>query len=468
MAMVVSLLVAFVVLLLSVYMVQLGVHNVDQSGYDRSRLISVTAAESGVNDYYAYLNTFTTKGTPALTSLTCSITNNDLSGPNASSYTASVTFYNSAGATMACPPPSGTIPASVRITSVGTTTGQATRKMESYASLAAILGGTSSAVFSNGSTTLNNKLNVNGYEGSDANVYVNGDLNVAQAMTFSGNVYVQGTATLSNSATVDGTLWAKNNVTMSGQSVVTSDVISSQGNISISNPAQIYGNAKAMGTIASTSLIQGTSSPSTLGLSDPPTQTFPQLTYDSTQQTAWTNAGYTPKTYSDCPSAKTFIEGLSTTAGPWKYVVQITAACPLSFSGSSLTLKGDLAIVTDGSICLSQQNTFQASGGVRNLMFIVRYGSTGSSKCSDNSSISISQLTSFNDLSGGNQLQTFLYSPFAISLYNNSGFTGQVYGSPVLAQNQTTLNYVPVFVPGISTVTGFRQNVQYIREVPAG
>jgi hypothetical protein len=38
----------------------------------------------------------------------------------------------------------------------------------------------------------------------------------------------------------------------------------------------------------------------------------------------------------------------------------------------------------------------------------------------------------------------------------------------VLAQNQTTLNYVPVFVPGLTTITGFRQNVQYIREVPAG
>jgi hypothetical protein len=31
--------------------------------------------------------------------------------------------------------------------------------------------------------------------------------------------------------------------------------------------------------------------------------------------------------------------------------------------------------------------------------------------------------------------------------------------------NQTTLNYVPVFVPGLTTVTGFRQNIQYIREV---
>jgi Flp pilus assembly pilin Flp/cytoskeletal protein CcmA (bactofilin family) len=468
MAMVVSLLVAFVVLLLSVYVVQLGVHNVQQSGYNRSRLISVTAAESGVDDYYSYLGNFTTKGTPDLTSLDCSITNNDLSGPNASSYTASVTFYDSAGAALACPPPSGVVPAAVRITSVGSTSGQASRRMESYASLASIFGGTSSAIFSNGNTTLNNKLSVNGFEGSDGDVYVNGFLNVAQSMTFSGNVYVQGTASLSNSASVAGTLWAKNNVTMTGQSVVTSDVISSQGNISVSNPAHVYGNAKALGTIASTTLIDGTSSPSTSGLSDPPTQTFPQVTFDSSQLASWTNAGYTANTYSDCGSAKTFIDGLSTTAGPWKYVVRITAACQLAFSSSSLTLKGDLAIITDGSICLSNQNTFQASGGTRQLMFMVRQGYTGSSTCSDGSSISIAQLTNFNDLSGDNQLHVFLYSPSTINLYNNSGFSGQAYGSPVLAQNQTTLNYVPVFVPGLTTITGFRQNVQYIREVPAG
>jgi cytoskeletal protein CcmA (bactofilin family)/Tfp pilus assembly protein PilX len=476
MAMVVSLLVAFVVLLLSVYVVQLGVHNVSQSGYDRSRLISVTAAESGVDDYYAYLNNFTTKGTPDLTSVQCSITNNDLSGPNASSYTASVTFYNAAGSTVGCgggPPPSlGTVPASVRITSIGNTSGQASRKMESYATLASIIGGTSSAVFSNGSTTLNNKLDVNGYQGSDGDVYVNGSLTVSQSMTFSGSVYVQGSATISNSTTVDGTLWAKNAITMTGQSLVTGDAISSQGNISISTPAHIYGNAKAKGTIASTSLIQGTSSPSTNGLADPPTQTFPLETFDSTQQSAWTNSGYTIVSKSTCTganSAQAFINGLSSNPGPYKYVVQITAACSLPFSSSSLTLHGDLAIITDGSICTTQQNTFQAAGGVRNLMFIVRSGAGSTSNCGspDFASISISNLTNFNDLSGPNQLNTFLYSPYKIALYNNSGFTGQAYGSPVSAQNQVTLNYVPVFVPGISTITGFRQNVQYIREVPA-
>jgi hypothetical protein len=470
MAMVVSILVSFVVLLLSIYVVQLGVHNVSQSGYDRSRLISVTAAESGVDDYYAYLNSFTTKGTPDLTTLQCSITNNDLSGPNPSSYTATVTFYNSAGSTLACPPPLGTVPASVRITSVGTTSGQASRKMESYATLAAILGGTSSAVFSNGSTNLSNKLDVNGYQGKDANVYVNGDLNVAQSMTFSGSVYVQGYATLGNSATVDGTLWTKNNITMSGQSVVTADATSSQGNISISNPAHIYGDAKAKGTIASTSLIQGTSSPSTNGLADPPTQTFPVLSFDATQLSAWTNSGYTLVQKATCTganSAQDYINNLSANAGPYKYVLQITTACSLQLSGTNLTLNGDLAVITEGSICTTNLNTFQAAGGVRSLMFIVRNGSPTSSTCTDGSSISISNLTNFNDLSGSNQLNTFLYSPRQINLSNNSGFTGQAYGSPVNAVNQTTVNYVPVFVPGLTTITGFRQNVQYIREVPA-
>jgi cytoskeletal protein CcmA (bactofilin family) len=471
-AMVLALTVTFVVLLLSLYVVRLAIHDVDQSGYDRRRLLSVSAAEAGVNDYYAYLGGLLRGGEQnTLSDIKCSLQAGVSTGPNTATYDATIQFYNAGGATVVCPPPSGSVPAAVKITSTGLAPSGLPRVMESYAQLAPIYGGTTAAVLSNGTTALSQKLTLNGYNGSDADAYFNGDLIITNNEVFSGSVYVQGAVDIENSSSIDGNLWALNGVIMKGSSTVSGYTYSTNSSISISNPAVIYGDAKAKTTISSTSQIRGTSSPNTSGLGNPPAQSFPPLPYDFTK---WQNAGFqlaNASPFTSCSAAKTWLTNpanlpSSPAAGVnYNYVVRIqpSPACNLAFgSGDTVYLPGNVAILTDCGISMSNHPVFQSVGGDHALYLISVSGTT----CSGGSkAISTSNQVEFNNLASPNRLDVFIYSPSTVTMANQSAVNGQVYGSPVSVSNQTTLNYVPVFVPGLTTVTGFRQNVQYIREV---
>jgi cytoskeletal protein CcmA (bactofilin family) len=471
-AMVVALTISFVVMLLSIFVVRLALHDVGQSSYDRRRLLSVSAAEAGVKDYYAYMTQLLRGGEQNdLSTIKCTLSAGVSTGPNEATYDATIQFFGVAGSAMACPPPSGAVPSAVRISSTGQAPSGASRTMESYAQLIPVYGGTTAAVLSNGSTTLNNKVTVNGFDGSDADTYINGNLNITNQQTFKGNLYVQGSVNIANSSLVDGSLWARDSVTIS-QGTVNGDAFSTTGSISISNPAVIYGNAKARTTIASTSQIAGQSYPNTTDLTNPPAQAMPSLPYDLTK---WTNAGFqlaSGAAFTSCTAAKSWLTnplnlppvpvvGLS-----YNYVVRIqpSPGCTLSFGSSdTIYLPGNVAILTNCGISMSGHPVFQSVGGNHALYLVSVSGTT----CSTGKDISTSNLAEFKNLVAPNRLDVFIYSPGTVSMGNQTAMNGQIYGTPVLATNQTTLNYIPVFVPGLTTVTGFRQNIQYLREIPS-
>jgi cytoskeletal protein CcmA (bactofilin family) len=464
-AMVLALTVTFVVMLLSIYVVRLAIHDVDQSGYDRRRLLSVSASEAGVNDYYAYLGALLRNGEQnTLDTIQCSLQAGVSTGPNMATYDAAIQFYNAAGGAVACPPPNGVVPAAVKITSMGQAPSGVPRVMESYAQLVPVYGGTTAALLSNGNTSFSNKLTLNGHDGSDADSYFNGNLSITNNQSFAGSLYVQGSVSISNSSTIDGTLWARDGITMN-QGAVNGNTYSTTGSISISNPAVIYGDAKAAGTIASTSRVMGSSYPNTSGIGNPPSQTFPALPYDLSK---WTDAGFllaNGAEFTSCDAAKTWLTTPANFVPGTNYVVRIAAVCDLLFSQNDISLPGDLAIITDGSITMTQRNTFQAVGGDRSLYLISANATEGQCAGGTTKNISTSNQTEFRNLASPDRLDVFIYTPGTVSLSNLSAMNGQVYGCPVTVTNQTTLNYLPVFVPGLTTVTGFRQNVQYIREV---
>ena len=177
--MVLALTVTFVVLILSLYVVRLAIHDVDQSGYDRRRLLSVSASEAGVNDYYAYLSELLRGGEQnTLNTIKCSLQAGVSTGPNTATYDATIQFYNAAGGVVACPPPSGSVPVAVKITSTGQAPSGLPRVMESYSQLSPVYGGTRAALLSGGNTTLSNRLTLNGFDGSDADAYFNGSLSI--------------------------------------------------------------------------------------------------------------------------------------------------------------------------------------------------------------------------------------------------------------------------------------------------
>ena len=58
----------------------------------------------------------------------------------------------------------------------------------------------------------------------------------------------------------------------------------------------------------------------------------------------------------------------------------------------------------------------------------------------------------------------FFYTPCLASLRNQNAFAGQVMATDVSIENNFETNYKPVLVPGAGEMTGFKQDIAYVRE----
>ena len=284
MALIVSLMVAFVILMLSSVIVAQSIHSLNASGYDRQRLTSYNAAEAGVNAWWEDLQTTT------LASLSCI----DEGGghehrPERGPVLRQATFFAAdATTTMTCPFTSANPPSFVRILSTGSSEGEAAREVEAFGQLTPVRTGFGAAIMAVNGTTFNNSFTVYGSSGNNGDIYIlNGNLNISNSPTVYGNVYVPlGSATLGNNSEVKGDVWANGTVSVSNPSMVSGNAKSTAGNISGSGT--VTGDATAVGTTTIGS-VGGSRYPGT-NPGPVPTQTFPQITNSTT---AWTNAGYT-------------------------------------------------------------------------------------------------------------------------------------------------------------------------------
>ena len=87
----------------------------------------------------------------------------------------------------------------------------------------------------------------------------------------------------------------------------------------------------------------------------PPQQALPQITY---VQQAWIDAGYTINNYASCATAKTAI----TNGLVGNNVVRISPTCALSWgNNSTITVKGNLAIITDWGFNLAQKSNWNGA-----------------------------------------------------------------------------------------------------------
>jgi len=472
-ALVVALLVSFVVLLLGTAVVSLSLHNLDASGYDRRRLLSIGAAEAGLDTYYE-----TIERTPP-SSLPCTLSGTVSSGPSTATYEASVEVFNAAGAEIACPP-SGTNAVAALITSTGRAGSTLARTMESYVRMSPIYGGWESAIFANTPTTIGQRMTINSASGTEGDIYVNGDLTLNNSITIGGSLYVSpagaatGALTMSNQVTVQSSAWANGNVTMNTGATVVGDVTSSTGNISVGTPATIQGDATAAGTVGSASQISGLI---TQGYAQgpPPGQALPQITFSVSEQAEWVNAGYVIVPFigssnTPCNAAKAFIANVSSGAEPaGNYVVRVISTsgtpCKVTYGNNSFTnVRGNLAIIADGAIEMQNKLVWQAVGGDRKLFFISLYRS-GLDCSTGYYNVTTSNNTDFLNTAGVDLLDVFLYSPCTVSLANQNAFRGQVFGQTVNITNQVNMTFVPTIVPGVTQVVGFRQDPAYVREV---
>jgi hypothetical protein len=467
-ALIVAIGVCFVVLLLSTVIVSQAIHNNQSSGYDRRRLASVNGAEAGLDYYFNYL-----ENTSASSLVTTAVSNVKVgTAPNLTTFTITPTFYSDRAGTTAFSgtPSSSNYPRSVRLVSVATSDSGATRKMESFVQLAPVFGGLTGALIANSNTTFSNNFTVNGNNGNDGDVYVlSGNFTVPAGLeTIKGSLWVtSGTATIGTGLHLYGDVWANGSVTIDHPGAQIDGAAKSTTSSVVVSSGAVDGNAYYC-TGGAPSNVAGTKT-QTCSLGSPPTQTFPQIRFDAS---AWADQGYYEKDFTGataCTDAQAYIEG--TTSGTWNggsgipsgytgVVVYINNPCVYSNSNNAtISLGGNLGIVSNGSFNLSQQSTWNGSGSMRNLYFMSVYPSAGSPSC-PTQDVALGNNTNFNSL-----VQTFVYSPCTATMSNNNtAFSGQVIGTTLTIGNNFSMTYKPLLVPG-ANVVGFKEDIAYIREV---
>ncbi|HEV3354024.1 MAG TPA: hypothetical protein VG076_13940, partial [Acidimicrobiales bacterium] len=404
----------------------------------------VASAEAGVNAAYYTLQTTPTASLP------CSVTGTMATSPN-QQYSAAITYYDAAGNTLTCQNPGLLVmPAKAQVTSTGSPSPgganpNAKRTMQSLINLTPVYGGFDSAIFSDSSPTTANNVTVHGDVGDDADVYTNGSWSCGNSMTIHGQMIAQGSISMSNSCQVTKDVWANGSVSMSNSSLAGHNVTSSTSSISLSNSAHILNNATA-GTTISNGTIDGTKTPNAPQAA-PPAKSLPTITFDST---SWQAAGYTVqnKTCSQVGA----VSSVSTST-----VYRISPACSLQYANNTtISLSADMAIVTDGSISMANKTTFQSGDGAQHSLYFIM--PTGTACPGGN--FSTSNNTSFSGL------KVFVFTPCNASFSNsNTGVGGQIYAGNVSITNLFSMNFLPAVVPSASSVTGYKVDITYVREI---
>lgn len=446
-AIVVAMVISMVVVTLGATSVSLAIHNSEASAYERKRVQSIHAAEAGINYYFSHLQSGGTND------FECALSQSLNTTPVAR-FDASVVFYDAAGFPLACPL-GDVLPDSAVIRSVGRTTSDAARRtMEARVQLTPRPGGPFGeyAVFSDGPPGFRSNVQVYGGDAVEGNVYSNSDVLVLSDSTIHGNIDAQGSVRLDSTAEVMRSILAGSFVELGSNSRVSENVTSAGSSIHLASNAQISGDARAATSIT----VLGSASIDGLVLPEAPSsppeyQPFPELVFDPF---AWGEAGYSAHTFVSCLDAKAFIAGIAS----GDHVVRITSACDLAYgSTEQITVRGNLAIVSDGSLSMGSNTTFVNEGEEHTLHLL--FGLGEASPCDirfdSNSQVDVG-------------LKTVLYTPCAIDMRSNTLVVkGQMFGRSVLFNSNTQLTYEPIGVPGFGE-TSFRQDVVFVREIANG
>ncbi len=73
-------------------------------------------------------------------------------------------------------------------------------------------------------------------------------------------------------------------------------------------------------------------------------------------------------------------------------------------------------------------------------------------------------LTVGNNTNFNSFVDVFFYTPCSATMQNQNAFAGQVMATNVSIENNFEMNYKPVLVPGSGEITGFKQDIAYVRE----
>jgi hypothetical protein len=299
-----------------------------------------------------------------------------------------------------------------------------------------------------------------------------------------GDIYSTGNVALGGSGngdTINGKIWALGSLSLSGGTEIKLDAItkgdistnggatidgnarSSLGQLSFSNNTTVFGNALyCTGTAPSSSVVKGTITKTT-----PCDATVPNV--DPWAQHAFVfdpvaaqNSGYSIVTYTGttaCASAQSLIPTLATGS---KTVIRIQKdpitglSCQMSYSGT-VTIKGDLEIVSDGTISMGSQ-ALLTSPSEHKLVLAFDY-STAGPPCADVAINMQAQATISTNL------DTLMFTPCQVTLNAQSNaIKGQVISGGVSLGAHSSITTFPVLVESQSAF-GFAETMLYRREV---
>ena len=479
-ALIIAIMVSFVVLLLSIYVVDLSIHSSTQSAYDRKRVLSVSAAEAGLNEFWALVQTTAPEHLPCSSPYEGRVDPPHASlntFPGVASFSVTPAYFNAAGQEVSCTQlGQSSPPAAALVTSVGKTDGTVPRTMQAYMKLSNVrIGGFEAAIIAENGLTMSNNLTVDGGTLLEANVYVNnGNLDMTSGnMTIKGSVYVHnGSAGVKGSTNITGDVWAWGAVTIDNPATVSGDARSSSSGLGVlgGTGGTINGCAKA-GTTIDPRLHVPTECRVTNSPTDehPPDQPLPHICWsggDASCQDIDTK-DYTLVPETSCDAARAYLT--STTPDPARNNVIVrlmpTSPCVLTFGlNDKINFTGNLIVYSDYGIDTSNKVTWTGTTTGK-LSLIVGYGPGLVCDAAGTYDIRISNNTNFVNST------VALYSPCTIHLSNNgklepkASFQGQILGGTVSVDNNFAMKYIPVLIPGVSPISGFEQDVVYLREV---
>lgn len=520
-AMVVAIGVVSIISMLTVYVAQNALHQLNTTASDRQRTVTVDSAEGGIDLAISKMQTATTL--TGATGLPCGIPGSLATAPTTASYSVAITYYSSTGAnlsTAGCPAPSGsetyytgsTTPASALILSQGSSNSSAygNQAMEANVQLTpATTSGAigSDAIYSGGAMTWKDAVTVTD-PSHNANVYSGGDLGCSLTpgnATIQGWIHVQGSLTVGGgqACNTTGDWWTLNYVDDQGSgSTVGGSIISGTtgatfncggayptASVCLNGTGSVSGS---QGVVAAGTIDNVHTEPVTHGLhpgtspapGGPPSQTLPQLNFVSSN---WTAAGWNVITEANngCTQAKTDVASMSTATQPT--VIYVPGTCQMWWSSDlSLSLNNNLVVFAEGGFYFQGRLTVTAGSSATKLYLVVPYakgdgGTGGTNACGTpptgggNPNWPTNPVQQTPGLYVGNtfteptsNFNTLFYTP--CSIYMPNGFTGdygQVYGGTVYFDHPIIFTYQAALIPGYGASGTNKLNVTllYKRQV---
>jgi len=403
-------------------------HTIDGSAQDRRREQALAAAEAGINVAMSHLSADPSYTGAATASL------NDSTGEY--EMTVTVMDPNNPDDTRRYIVSKGYAPSK-------TSPKRIARQLEQQIDLVPTDGFRYALFSSPGSITTANNMTVTG------DVYSNTNLVVANSAKIFGNVTAMGYVITNSNTTIGGDVATPSYVTLNDSGTVVSGNVRSNNNVTMTGCVKGY--VQAAGSITGT---PPSGCPRNWTPNSPPVppkqQTLPTFTWDP--------ANYMASTTWSSPAAFQTYWNNNTAAFSGVHRVLCASPCNSTITlNRKWTMTSDVTIVADGPVSMSSDVANGTASPVN--LAIITYSNASPA------------LTMSNNITLPTDVHILMYAPNGTAQFNNQKhFSGAVYARSLSIDQQFTLTYTPIQIPGVnwgaSSGSHFQIQSRNYKEVP--